>query len=207
MFITVEGIEGCGKTTQSRLLAERLVAEGYSVTLTHEPGWGVLGSRLREILLEDVDIALDPFAELCLFCADRAQHVKELIRPRLLEGDVVICDRFSDSTVAYQGYGRGCELELVKRLAWEAARGEVPDATVLLDLSVEEGLRRIGVRAGKTKMEAEDEGFHERVRRGFLEIASQNPGRVLIVDGSGGIEETFENMWSALRRKLDVLRK
>jgi dTMP kinase len=203
MFITVEGIEGCGKTTQSRLLAEKLRAEGYSVTLTHEPGWGVVGSRLREILLDEVDIELDPFAELCLFCADRAQHVKELIRPRILAGDVVVCDRFSDSTVAYQGYGRGGDLELVRRLAWEAARGAVPDATVLLDLSVEEGLRRIGTRAGKTKMDAEDKGFHERVRRGFLEIAALEPGRVLVVDGSAGIEDTFESLWSTLRRKLD----
>ncbi|MEM2936396.1 MAG: dTMP kinase [Candidatus Bathyarchaeia archaeon] len=117
MFITFEGVEGSGKTTQAGLLKDFLLQKGYKVTLTREPGWGAVGRLIRRMLLEEKELDLDPLAELCLFCADRVQHVRDLIKPRLKKGEIVICDRYADSTVVYQGYGRRLDLDLVRKLS------------------------------------------------------------------------------------------
>jgi len=202
MFITIEGTEGCGKTTLARLLGEALTSEKHNVVITREPGWGPVGKCLRELLLDDKNLELDPFAELCLFCADRAEHVRSLICPSLDGGQIVICDRFSDSTVAYQGYGRGLDLALVKKLAWEAALDTVPEVTILLDLPIEQGLERINGREGRTKMDDEGIRFHTRVRKGYLEIASAEPKRVRRVDASRGIEEVAEEALSIVTKEL-----
>lgn len=203
MFITVEGIEGSGKTTQTNLLAAALEREGRNVAITHEPGWGQVGNCLRQVLLDERGVELAPLAELCLFCADRAQHVGDFIRPQLDQGHIVICDRFSDSTVAYQGYGRGLDLGLVKKLAWEAALGAIPDLTILLDLPVELGLGRIGDREGRNKLDEESLRFHSRVRRGYREIAAAEPRRVKLVDASRAREEIAEEVSSLALGALD----
>ncbi|MCH8029666.1 MAG: dTMP kinase [Candidatus Dadabacteria bacterium] len=189
IFITLEGIEGCGKTTQSLALKDFLESKDCKVTHTQEPGWGVLGKYTRKMLLDEKELRLEPFAELCLFCADRAQHVRGLIKPSLEEGHTVVCDRFSDSTVAYQGYGRGLNLDLVEKMAWAAALGVIPDLTIILDLPAEAGLERIKDRGGTTKIDEESIEFHTRVREGFYKIAESEPKRVVVVGADKPIDE------------------
>ena len=186
MFITFEGIEGSGKSTQAKLLQEFLELKGYRVTLTREPGWGAMGKLIRRMLLEEREMVLDPMAELCLFCADRAQHVKELILPNLKEGELVICDRFYDSTIVYQGYARRLDLALVKKLAKASALGLEPELTILLNIPVEKGLSRLG--DGKNKLDEEPLDFHERVRQGYMLIAKSEPHRVKIFNAAKDIK-------------------
>jgi len=201
-FITIEGTDGSGKSTQAALLVERLQRLGLPAVLTHEPGWGAVGEALRRLLLDERSLRLDPFAELCLFCADRAQHVTDLIAPELERGSVVVCDRFSDSTVAYQGYGRRLDLALVERMAWEAARGLKPDLTVLLDLPFEEGLKRIDGRGGRTKLDDETLAFHRRVWDGYRRIAAADPRRVATVDAARGVDEVARDVFALTARTL-----
>ena len=194
MFITFEGVEGSGKTTQAELLRDFLLGKGYRVTLTREPGWGALGRLIRRMLLEEKDLDLDPMAELCLFCADRAQHVRDLIKPKLKEGEIVICDRFADSTVVYQGYGRRLDLDLVKRLAKASALDLQPRLTLLFNLPVRLGLSRLEKREGKTKMDLEPLEFHERIRQGYMYIAQKEPDRVKVVNAARDINEIQEEI-------------
>ncbi len=204
MFITFEGIEGCGKTTQAKLLYEALVDRKYSVVFTREPGGTPAAEELRSFLLKPREERFPPFAELSVYEAARAFHVENLIKPSLKEGAVVICDRFIDSTLAYQGYGRGIDLSLVERLNQEATGGLKPDLTVLLDLPVEEAFRRISERQ-KDRMESESLKFHRKVREGFLEIARREPERFLIVDGKREVEELHTLILGEVLGRLGAL--
>jgi len=167
MLITFEGIEGSGKSTQANLLNEFLSGKGYKVTVTREPGWGHLGNLIRTIILEERELVLTPMAELFLFCADRAQHVKDFIEPKLKSGEIVICDRFYDSTVVYQGYGRKLDMRLVNKAAKASALDVTPEITFLLNLPVREGLTRLKERGSITKMDEEPHEFHELIRQGI----------------------------------------
>lgn len=204
MFVTFEGIEGTGKTTQIGLLAEHLRSQGADVVVTREPGGSAIGRELRRILLSTATTGLCDRAELFLYLADRAQHVAEVIRPALDLGAVVLCDRFEDSTVAYQGYGRGLEPALLQRLSATATGGLVPDLTVLLDIEPETGLRRAlsrnlkqGAHVDEGRFEAEDMAFHARVRQGYLTIAALARDRVRVVPAAGAPQEVFAQVLAA----------
>lgn len=197
LFITFEGGDGCGKTTQIKLLDEYLRSKGYKTLLTREPGSKGLGVKLREILL-NYDGEVSPNAESFLFLADRAQHVDCIIKPALEEGVVVLCDRHTDSTVAYQGYGRGLDLEQIHRLNNIATSGLKPDLTIVLDVDVETSQKRVG--AEKDRMESAGIEFFERVRKGFLEIAKQEPERVKVVDSTQTIEKIHREILELVGR-------
>ncbi len=191
-FITFEGIDGCGKSTQLRLLASALRLEGLEVVTTREPGGTTLGQRLRAALL-DVDEQVDPLAELLVFAADRAQHVRQQLRPALQTNHVVLSDRYADATVAYQGAGRGFDRELIDEIVQLATEGLKPDLTLIFDLSVPESITRTRRREEnkqKDRLDIEDPDFHARVRNAYLEIAKTEPDRVRIIDGRGSTEET-----------------
>lgn len=191
LFITFDGPDGCGKSTQSRLMAEELDREGYGVVYTSEPGGTGLGERIREVLLHKEDINLTEKAELLLFEADRAQHVEEIIRPAIEKKRIVICDRFSSATFAYQGYGLGMDMDLIKSVD-EVSRGGVePDITIILDLEAETGLERAAKEGTPDRMEVRGEDFHKRVRKGFLELAGQNPDVMKVISVRDTIQETF----------------
>jgi len=193
-FITFEGIEGCGKTTQIRFLAERLKAAGLRVTLTREPGGCAIADKIRGILLDADNRAMLPHAELLLYAAARAQHVGEIVKPALDEGSVVLCDRFTDATIAYQSSGRGIDRDTVDTLNSLACGGVRPDLTVLIDcdpaLGLERARRRIDASSGprEERFELEALAFHQRVREGYLALAGAEPHRFLVVSGSGPIE-------------------
>jgi dTMP kinase len=193
-FITFEGIDGSGKSTQVRMLASVLRLRGMDVVQTREPGGTPLGARLREALL-DAQEQVDPLAELLLYAADRAQHVRVLLSPALAAGRVVLSDRYADATVAYQGAGRGFEPSLVNEVIALATGGLKPDLTLLFDLSVAESNERSRQRtttsggAPSDRLELETENFHMRVRDAYLQIAAAEPERVRIVDASLSVEE------------------
>lgn len=202
MFITLEGPDGSGKTTQAALLVERLRSTGREVVAVHEPGGTELGTALRELLLQ-VDRAIDPWAEALLFAACRAQLVSEVIQPALARGATVVADRFSDSTLAYQGGGRGLPLAELRTVVRLAEGGTAPTLTVLLDLAAEEGLSR---RRGDgpeawTRFEREAQTFHERVRDAYLGLASVEPQRWTVVDAGRSVEEVAAEVWSAVEAK------
>jgi dTMP kinase len=187
-FITLEGIEGSGKTTQALILAETLRSRGKQVMITREPGGTRAGELMRAIFL-DGTISLATTAELLLVLADRAQHVCEKLRPALAADQIVISDRYSDSTIAYQGYGRGFDLKLVRELNRLVSDGISPDLTIVLDCPVEIGLARTRMRANNTprgpdRFEAEQIDFHRRVRDGFCAVAAEEPSRVVLVDSN-----------------------
>ncbi|HEX4441478.1 MAG TPA: dTMP kinase, partial [Thermoanaerobaculia bacterium] len=182
-FITFEGVEGSGKSTQLELLAERLSGRGLSVRKTREPGGTALGARLRALLLDPAQRDLDPFAEFLLFEADRRQHLREVVRPGLASGAWVLCDRFSDSTEAYQSAGRGIDPKIVSDLDERVRGGVAPDMTLLFDVDPAEGLARTRRRdAREGRFESETLAFHERVSLAFHAIARREPERVAIVD-------------------------
>jgi dTMP kinase len=189
IFITLEGIEGCGKTTQAGLLKDFLVGQGYEVVLTREPGGSSISEKIRQILLDTANSSMVALTELLLYEASRSQHVSETIQPALRRGAFVICDRFYDASTAYQGYGRGIDVETVTELNLVATGGLKPDLTIVLDLPVTEGLKRLG--RNLDRIEGETPGFHEKVRKGYVRIADSEPERVRIVDASGSIEQTF----------------
>ena len=197
LFISVEGGDGCGKTTQIKLLDEYLRNKGYKTLLTREPGSKGLGVKLREILL-NYDGEVSPVCESFLFLADRAQHVDCIIKPALENGTIVLCDRHTDSTVAYQGYGRGLDLNQIHNLNKIATSGLKPDLTVVLDVDVETSQKRVG--AEKDRMESAGIEFFERVRQGFLEIAKQEPERVKVVDSTQSIEEIHKQILELIGR-------
>lgn len=192
-FITFEGIDGSGKSTQLRMLASVLRMRGCEVVTTREPGGTPLGKRLRTALL-DAQAEVDPLAELLLYAADRAQHVRKLLRPALDAGYLVLSDRYADATVAYQGAGRGFTPELIAEVVALATGGLKPDLTLIFDVSIAECLirthRRSTSEQGKDRLDAEDVEFYARVREAYLEIAAAEPERVRIVDASSSVEET-----------------
>lgn len=195
-FITLEGPEGAGKTVLARRLAEALTLSGHVVRLTREPGGTPLGERVRDLLLErsSGDLAIDARADALLFNAARAQLVAEVIRPALEAGEVVLCARFADSTLAYQGYGAGLPIDELRAIADVATGGLVPNLTVLLDVDPEVGLRRKAPGA-RNRFEASfDLDFHRRVRAGFLELAGQEPERWRVVDSSRHVDRAFDDL-------------
>lgn len=195
MFITFEGMEGCGKSTQVDRLGKTLESKGVRVILTFEPGATPAGGKIRRILLDRDNSDLVPMAELCLYEADRAQHVARVVRPALERGDWVVCDRFFDATVVYQGMARGQDPALIRDLNRAATGGLKPDLTFLLDCPVEEGLRRAFQRdrsrsdAGQDRFEREASAFHRAVREGYLEIARNEPERFVVIDAGRGPDE------------------
>lgn len=203
-FITVEGPDGSGKTTAARHLAEWLRGRGVATVLTREPGGTPLGDEVRRLVLHlrDVSDDLDPRADALLFAAGRAQHVARVIRPALERGEWVVCARFSDSSLAYQGAAYGNDLEDVRRLQAFATGGLVPDLTLLVDVPVEVGLERTRRRAEWNRFEDTEElAFFERVRGAYLDLAAAEPRRVRLVDGSGSVAETD----AAIRRIVEPL--
>jgi len=197
VFITFEGVEGCGKSTQLALLANRLTSAGTPVRVLREPGGTTPGEAIREILLDPLHAGLDDRAELLLYEASRAELVAEVIAPALEAGEVVLCDRFSDSTTAYQGYARGLPLDDVERLNAFATGDVVPDLTVVLDLDPALGLER-ATGSGADRLESESVEFHRRVREGFLAIARAAPHRVVVIDAEGPREEIAERIWAVV---------
>jgi dTMP kinase len=199
LFITFEGGEGCGKSTQSRLLLKKLEQQNVPVVLTHEPGGTALGNELRKTLKRKRDSFISPQAELFLLAASRAQLVAEVIRPALEEGKVVLCDRFTHSTLVYQGYGRGLDFTAIKMVNNMATGYLNPDLIILLDISPEQGLAR--KRSLKDRFELEDLSFHRRVREGYLKMAAAEPDRWLVIDASlpkGKIAEIIRDRMSQL---------
>jgi dTMP kinase len=187
LFITFEGIEGSGKSTQLIRLATHLSQQGYSVISTREPGGTPFGEQIRKVLLSVNTHRLYPQTELFLYLASRVQHLEEVIRPSLNTGKIVLCDRFSDATLAYQGFGRGLTLNFVKKAATDAVQGLRPDLTLLLDLDVENGLSRIKDRGTANRLDRESLKFHQRVREGYLKLARAEPRRIRMVDASENI--------------------
>jgi dTMP kinase len=192
-FITFEGIDGCGKSTQLRMLASVLRLRQLEVVTTREPGGTPLGQKLRHALLE-AEGQVDPLAELLLYAADRAQHVRALVRPALASNHIVLSDRYADATVAYQGAGRGFEPSLIKEVVELATGGLKPDLTLLFDLPVEEARERASnrTRNGRAgdRLDSEDAAFHQRVREAYLKIAAAEPERFRVVDAAASVEET-----------------
>ena len=208
MFITFEGIEGSGKTTQLRRLA--VVLPGAVVT--KEPGGTPISDRVRSILLDPQSSGMDAMTELLLYAASRRQHVVELIQPALQRGGVVLCDRYTDSTLAYQGFGRLLDLDQLRTLNAWATGGLAPELTLLFDLPEEEGLARARSRndasaalQGEGRFEAEDLRFHRRVREGYRSLAASEPARYAVVDAAGSEEEVFERMIAALNGRAPRL--
>lgn len=203
VFVTFEGIEGSGKSTHLRRLAAHLCARGLRVVETREPGGTAAGERVRALLLGAEAVPLTPLAELFLYCADRAQHVREVVAPALAAGDVVLCDRFSDSTIAYQGYGRGLDLDRLRALDAQAREGTAPTLTFLFDCPVAEGLARARARNGAgDRFEREELAFHERVRRGFHELARAEPDRFRILDTSAPLEDVHAAVVAETEKRL-----
>lgn len=203
-FITFEGGEGCGKSTQVRLLADRLRAAGREVLLTREPGGTMLAEKIRSLVREESDDPPNARAETLLFLASRAQVVAEVIRPALAEGKWVLCDRFSDSTFAYQGYGRGLDLQELRRLNAFATDGLIPDRTILLAVSPATASARMRSREQTThtaadRMEKAGGDFHARLNQGFLEMAAAEPERFVVIAADGGVDEVAENVWNSIR--------
>jgi len=180
-FITLEGVEGSGKSTQASRLAE---AFGPDAVITQEPGGTDLGRSVRSLLLEKESAAVSPRAELLLYFADRAQHVAEVIRPALEADRVVVCDRFTDSSLAYQGHGRGLPVEEIRAVAQAATGGLIPDLTLLFDLPIGVGLERVRNRGAHDRLESEARAFHERVRSAYLEMASAERERWVVIDAA-----------------------
>ena len=207
-FITFEGVEGCGKTTQIKLLYEFLTARGISTVLTREPGGCPIADKIRAILLDAENREMSPLAELMLYAAARAQHVTEVISPALEAGKIVLCDRFCDATVAYQSFGRGIDRNVIDTLNIQACQGASPDLTVLVDCDPSVGLerarRRIEATSGprEERFELEELAFHHRVRDGYRQLAADQPERFLIIDGSDSIENIFATISTQLLTRI-----
>jgi len=205
IFITLEGIEGTGKSTQSKRLAKRLRQEGYDCLLTREPGGTPIGREIRRVILSPKHRRMSAETELGLYFSDRAQHLREVVWPALETGRIVVCDRFTDSTLAYQGYGRQLPLRLIRSLD-RIMTGEFrPTVTLLLDTPAEEGLRRAlrrnrqsATHSREGRFEEEALAFHERVRRGYLKMAKRDPDRYVTVNAEGTMKEVHEALWAAL---------
>lgn len=208
MFITFEGIEGSGKSTQIRLLADFFTRASRSCVVTREPGGTEIGKKIRSILLDSMNTKITPFTELLLYEADRTQHVKEIIRPALAAGKIVLCDRFFDATVVYQGYVRGANLDLIDHLHETILKGLKPDLTFLLDCPVDIGLerawKRIANMSGKTKedrFEQEAVHFHEKIRQGYLKLAKMEPGRFYVIDATQAPSVIHDNIVRIVSRR------
>ena len=209
MFITFEGIEGTGKTTQIQNIKKYFESRGKEVFLTMEPGGSRVGRELRKMLLHVDNKDLTPLTELFLYLADRAQHVAQVIRPELEAGKVVLCDRFADSTIVYQGYGRGLDTTMLQQLNEAAVAGLWPDLTIILDIDPEVGLKRAtdrNIEDGKAmdegRFEAEHISFHKRIREGYLTWAALNRDRIRVADASSSPDDVFERIKTIIDAKF-----
>lgn len=207
-FITLEGIEGSGKSTQAKLLTSALQQEGLPALLTREPGGTPLGEKIAALLLDPKNAPMDPITELLLYAASRAAHVQKVIRPHLERGGVVVCDRFSDATRAYQGAGRGINHTLVEETIALATQGLTPHLTLLFDCSTELGLSRARARnreRGNEKgdrLEQEAKTFHENVRKGYREVAQNNVARFIIIDASKDVASVHEKVMTEVKKRI-----
>jgi len=204
-FIVFEGIDGSGKTTQLKLLGEKLAAPVFPVLYTREPGGTRVGELVRDLLLNPQYGELVPRAEALLYAAARAQHVEEIILPALEQGKVVLCDRYIDSSLAYQGFGRGLDLSQLEQINQAATAGLVPDRVLLLDFCPDRGVDRLS-RSGRgpDRIEREDQEFHRRVRRGYLTLVARDPQRYRVIDANRSIEEVQRDLFKALEGVLDA---
>jgi dTMP kinase len=207
IFITFEGIDGCGKTTQLRLLADHLRTAGRNVVQTVEPGGTEIGKQIRKILLDPNTRDLHPRAELLLYFASRAQNVEQVIRPALRQGSVVLCDRFTDSTLAYQGCGRGLDTHIILDLDKIACQNIQPDLTILIDIDLATSMERARHRnekfaSGETRIDDESAAFHARVRDGYEALVRQHQERFIVIDGSPAIGVVAKKVWEAIERHV-----
>ena len=202
MFITFEGPEGCGKTTQLPQLAAFLTAAGHEVVLTREPGGTPIGDQVRQVLLTTENTTMLPRTEILLFQASRAQLVEEVIRPQLAQGCIVLCDRFADSTIAYQGYGYDQDLDRLRTIVDFAVQGLKPDLTILLDLPVEVGLQRKSGDGKLNRLDAYDLAFHRRVRAGYHALAAAEPARWVTLDAARPLAEVQEAIRAVITGRL-----
>lgn len=200
LFITFEGADGCGKTTQIELLNKYLQQKGFKTLVTREPGAKGLGEKLREILL-NYDGEVSPNCESFLFLADRAQHVDCVIKPALKDGVIVLCDRHTDSTVAYQGYGRQLDIEQIKKLNGIAVNGLKPDLTIVFDIDIETSMQRVG--KTKDRMESAGMDFFNRVRNGYLAIAKEEPNRVKVINSADAIERIHNQVVELVEKAVN----
>ena len=202
-FITFEGCEGCGKSTQSRYLLKRLSQAGISIKLTREPGGTVLGDEIRHVLKRRRQDNITPEAEMLLFAACRIQLITEIIQPGLQKDNVIICDRYTDSTIAYQGYGRGIDLPTIETINELATKSIKPDLTILLDIPAHEGLSRKSNRS-EDRFETEDIAFHEKVRNGYLKLAAQEPERWFVIDATLPKAKISNIIWDKVNQLLQT---
>jgi len=203
MFITFEGPEGSGKTSQIMPLVNTLRQKGYRVFATREPGGTMIGDQIRQVLMNLDNKSMNPRTEILLFCASRAQLVNEVILPRLEQGEIVLCDRYADSTLAYQGYGHGLDMDFLRSLLNFATHSLKPDLTVLLDIDPEVGLRRRMNSGGKwDRMDAYELAFHQRVRQGYLKMAQEEPARWRVVDASQAPEMVRASLLTVILEAL-----
>lgn len=203
LFITFEGADGCGKTTQLNLLKDYLENNGYEVVLTREPGGKGLGEKVREILL-NYDGEVSNRCESFLFLADRAQNIDIIVNPAIEQGKIVLCDRHTDSSVAYQGYGRGLDINQINTLNNLATNNKKPDLTLVFDVDIETSMQRVGNE--KDRMESAGKDFFNRVRNGYLELAKQEPERIKVVDSTKSIQEVQKDVLEIIKTKLNDTR-
>jgi dTMP kinase len=209
LFVTLEGIEGCGKSTQIRRLAAFLAGAGVPCTVTREPGGTAAGEEIRSVLLAPREPALTPLADLMLYAAARAQHLAEVIEPALAAGSTVLCDRYSDATIAYQAFASGLPLAHIQHVHALPGLDRKPDLTLLLDLDAQVGLERARARQAQdgdhlTRFEEEDLQYHRKVRDGYLELARMEPERFAVIDGSGDEDTVFTRLSAALAARLGM---
>jgi dTMP kinase len=205
-FIVLEGIDGSGKTTQLKLLGDKLKDRGLPVLHTREPGGTRIGDKIREILLNPEYKELVPRAEAFLYAAARAQHVAQVILPALAKGTIVLCDRFLDSSLAYQGFGRGIEVSLLERINEPATDGLVPDLTIILDFCTEDGMDRINQSGRRIdRIEREAGAFHQRVRMGYLALAGRSPGRYRVINANRPVEQVHRDIMTAAEGVIDEI--
>jgi dTMP kinase len=207
-FVTFEGPDGAGKTTQMKMLGEKLTSEGIAVSYTREPGGTKISEEIRKLLLDPSNKEMVFRTETLLYAAARAQHVEEFIRPEVAAGKFVLCDRFTDSTIAYQGYGRGIDLGFLERLNQMATAGVLPDMTFILDIDPGQGINRIIEKRsvvtgeGKDRIELENINFHNRVRTGFLELAQRDRVRCKVINGANGQAEIHNEIYRLVKEVL-----
>ena len=204
-FVSLEGGEGAGKTTAINAIRDCLRRHGHEVVLTREPGGTDIGDQIRAVLHDPRNTGMDARTEILLYSASRAQHAAQRIRPALAAGKIVISDRYADSTLAYQGYGRGLDLETLRTITAFATGGLTPDLTLYLDITSQEGLQRRRLGGGEwNRLDAETLGFHQRVRSGYLELADLEPERWVVIDAARSVEEVQAEIRSLVKARLDI---
>ncbi|KPU27511.1 thymidylate kinase [Caloranaerobacter sp. TR13] len=207
IFITVEGPDGSGKSTQIRLLEEYLKDKGYNVVVTREPGGTRISEDIRKIILDTSNTDMSPYTEALLYAASRAQHVYETILPALKEGKIVICDRFVDSSLVYQGFARGLGIEKIKEINDFATEGLKPDVTLFFDIDIDTALKRIGNRTTKDRLDKENIEFHRKVYEGYMKIKEIYSHRIEVINAAYDIENTFKQVKSVIDRLLELNEK